>query len=115
VSRSFERVEPIPSEGGRARAGEVPSELLERIRADAIARTGVAPDELAVLTAESVTWNDGALGCPEAGKMYTMALVPGYHVVLRAGEQELDYRAAASGDFRLCANPPPGGGGDPSS
>lgn len=108
----------MPSDGAPGadpRSGEVPAQLLERIRADASARTGAAPDELELVTAESVTWRDGSLGCPAPGVMYTMALVPGYHVVLRAGDEELDYRATAAGDFQVCENPRPGGGVDPSS
>lgn len=108
-------MEPIATDRRDPRAGEVPSDLLERIRADAATRSGVAPGELEVVSASNVTWSDGSLGCPEPGKMYTMALVPGYHVVLRAGEQEFDYRATASGDFRVCANSHPGGTLDPSS
>ena len=45
--------------------------MLERIRADAAERVGVAPDQVKVLSVESVTWSDGSLGCPEPGMMYT--------------------------------------------
>jgi hypothetical protein len=82
--------------------GEVPQELLGSIVADAARRTGVGEEEVEVVQAISVTWNDGSLGCPEPGMSYTMALVDGYHVVLLAEEDELDYRAAEQGGFRLC-------------
>ena len=54
--------------------------MLDRIRADAAQRAGVALDQVKVLTVESVTWSDGSLGCPEPGMMYTQALVRGYRI-----------------------------------
>ncbi len=105
--------QPAPSESTAAVVGEVPDELLDRILADAAERAGVAVDDIEVRRAEEVVWNDGSLGCPEPGMMYTQALVDGYHVVLEADGTELDYRASATGDFRLCESPgPPAGGGD---
>jgi hypothetical protein len=34
---------------------------------------------------------------------YTMALVPGYRIKVRAGEQVLDYHASQRGHFMLCS------------
>jgi hypothetical protein len=82
--------------------GEVPAELLERIRADAARRLQVEPGSLAVVRAESVTWNDGSLGCGRPGEVYTPAPEAGYWVVLEAGGVQLDYRARAKGYFFLC-------------
>jgi hypothetical protein len=42
--------------------------------------------------------------------MYTQALVPGYRIRVRAGEQLLDYHATSRGHFLLC---PPGRAIDP--
>jgi hypothetical protein len=53
----------------------------------------------------AVTWPDGSLGCPQPGVNYTMALVPGYRIRVRAGERVLDYHASQRGYFVLC----PGG------
>jgi len=96
----LERVEG-PGVAGAA-TGEVPAELLERIRVDAAGRLGVAPGEVAIMRAESVTWSDGSLGCPRPDVLYTQAIEPGYWVVLQAGEHQLDYRARTRGDFVLC-------------
>jgi len=68
---------------------------------------GSEPAELQVVAAEAVTWNDGSIGCPEPGMMYTQALVPGYRVLLEAGGEELAFHATESGDFRFCADPQP--------
>ena len=89
--------------------GEVPGDVLADLVADAAQRTDTEPDAVEVIQAEAVTWNDGSLGCPEPGMFYTQALVDGYHVILRAGDEELDYRVGAAGGFRVCE-----GGGRPS-
>jgi hypothetical protein len=82
--------------------GEVPADVLADLVADAAERTATEPEAVEVIQAEAVTWNDGSLGCPEPGMFYTQALVDGYHVILRAGTEELDYRVGAAGGFRLC-------------
>ena len=89
--------------------GEVPADVLADLVADAAERTATEPGAVEVIQAEAVTWNDGSLGCPEPGMFYTQALVDGYHVILRAGDEELDYRVGAQGGFRLCES-----GGRPS-
>src|SRR5688500_9861397 len=82
--------------------GEVPEEIMAGILADAADRTDEDPETIEVIQAIAITWNDGSLGCPEPGMSYTMALVDGYHVILAAGDQELDYRVMAQGGFKLC-------------
>lgn len=82
--------------------GEVPAELLESILEDLVRAEGLQRADIEVERAESVIWPDGALGCPEPGIMYTQAQVPGYWVVLNAGDRQYDYRASAKGQFRRC-------------
>jgi hypothetical protein len=108
---SLPPVETVPpSEPPPAVTGEVPADLLEAIMADAESRM-TTKGALTVVRAESVTWSDGSLGCPEPGVMYTQALVDGYWVVLDAGGSQMDYRASSKGSFKLCENslgvPPP--------
>lgn len=62
--------------------------------------TAPAPE---VVSAERVVWRDGSLGCPQPGRAYTQALVPGFRVRLRAGERILDYHAGRSGVPQWCA------------
>jgi hypothetical protein len=93
--------------------GSVPAELLRATRADLDGRLAAAKltGTVRVLAAESVTWSDGSLGCPDPGMSYTMALVPGYRVVyaVRAGavEREYAYHAGLHGHFVHCENPGP--------
>lgn len=89
----------------------VPDAILAPILADAARRAGVSEDDIDLIVGEPVTWTDGSLGCPEPGMMYTQALVDGFHVVVEAGGEELDYRVDRTGGFRLCENPSLEGGG----
>lgn len=65
---------------------------------------------LEVLSAESVTWRDGALGCPEPGGMYTQALQPGYRIRISDGEQIHHYHGARDRESFYC---PPERAGKP--
>ena len=78
--------------------------------ADAAQRSGLPAAQLAVLSAEAVTWSDGSLGCPQPGLTYTQALVPGLWIRIRAGTDSLDYHASERGALVLC---PPGRATDP--
>jgi len=76
--------------------------LVDKVLDDAARRTGVAVEKLQVLSADSVTWPDGSLGCPQPGMMYTQALVPGYRVRIQAAGQLLDYHASSRGALVVC-------------
>jgi hypothetical protein len=85
--------------------GEVPDSVLLAIRTDLAKKLDADPAVFQVVSARSVTWNDGSLGCPRPGEAYTQALVPGYQVVLEYGGNTYDYRAAENGFFFLCELP----------
>jgi hypothetical protein len=89
----------------QAIVGEVPDAVLTAIKADLAEKLGADVVEINIVTARSVTWNDGSLGCPRPDQAYTQALVPGYHVVLELAGIEYDYRAAETGFFFLCELP----------
>lgn len=80
-------------------------EATDQAIADLVTRTGASPDDIEVQVAETVTWNDGSLGCPEPGKMYTQALVPGLQVVLLLDDVEYSYHAADGRALFYCAVP----------
>jgi hypothetical protein len=82
-------------------AGSLDS-LVQAARADAANRTGRPVTALEVLSAEPVTWRDGSLGCPQPGMAYTMALVPGYRIVLGLDGQTFNYHASRRGAWRFC-------------
>ncbi|HQY90561.1 hypothetical protein [Caldilinea sp.] len=95
--------------------GEAPQALLDLILDDAAGRTGLARSALQVIQDQAVVWSDGSLGCGQPGMVYTQALVEGYHVIVAAGDQTLDYRAGRNNSFRLCENPRPNAPGAPPS
>ena len=98
-TRLPERVTLPAPEGERSMP---PEALLSRVLADAATRSGLAVAELVVAEAWRKVWSDGSLGCPKPGEYYTQALVPGWHVLVRAGAEMLDYRLTERGYFALC-------------
>ena len=56
----------------------VPRDVRRAVVADAAKRFAVSENDVVLVNAERVTWNDGAMGCPEPGQMYTQMLVPGF-------------------------------------
>jgi hypothetical protein len=88
---------------------EIPKKILDPILKEAASLAKTHPEQLVIVRAEAVVWNDGSLGCPEPGIEYTQALVNGYWVVISAAAQTYDFRVSRDGSFRLC----PAGRGRP--
>jgi hypothetical protein len=97
-----ERIQPI--EATMPVSGEVPTHILDSILKDLGKRIGASLEQIIVIQAQAVVWNDGSLGCPQPGMMYTQALVNGYRVILMDGDQKYDYHISQSGYFTLCEN-----------
>ena len=77
--------------------------MVAAARAMLATKVGAGPAETASLViAESVTWPDGSLGCPEPGMFYTQMVVPGYRIVFEVEGKRFDYRMGRLGDGRLC-------------
>jgi hypothetical protein len=87
---------------GASNVTGAPEAMIEAALDDAARRSGKARTEVKVVTAEAVTWSDGSLGCPEPGMLYTQALVPGYRIVVQAGDERLAYHASARGQPKFC-------------
>lgn len=62
--------------------------------ADFAAATGVAPEEVTVVSVSPATWPDSSLGCSEPGQSYLQVLTPGYRVTLAAGEERATYHTS---------------------
>jgi hypothetical protein len=84
----------------------LPKELRRAVVADAARRFQVLASAVVLTRAEQVTWSDGSLGCPEAGRMYTQALVPGYRLVAKTPQGDLEYHADSRGNITSCATAP---------
>jgi hypothetical protein len=85
----------------------VPQDILDAILTEAARLSGAPREQVAIVRADAVVWNDGSLGCPEPGMEYIQVLVDGYWVVLQAGETQFDFRVDRTGNFKLCV-PRPG-------
>lgn len=55
------------------------------------------PEEISVVSTEAVEWPDGCLGVQRPGVMCTQAIVPGYRIILQAGDEQLEFRTNESG------------------
>ncbi len=93
--------EPVPEPDVPSRA--VP--IVERAIADLSARLGVAPGDVMVLSAEEVTWRDGAAGCPQPGMAYIQVLTNGSRIRLSVDGVVYQYHTRGSGDPFPCADP----------
>ena len=97
-----ETAAPTPTPQTSQIESQVPKGILDPILKEAAKLANVPPQELAIVRAEAVVWNDGSLGCPEPGMEYTQALINGYWVVINAAGQEYDFRVGGGGSFRFC-------------
>jgi hypothetical protein len=98
---------PTVPPGDAVTLAELPRELRRIVVADAAKRFDVQESAVVLARAERVTWNDGALGCPQPGVGYLQALVPGYRVVARTGDRELIYHTDESRQALACAQASP--------
>ncbi len=76
--------------------------MIQQALDDAARRSGRDPSTLKLAAAEPVTWPDGAIGCPQPGKQYTQALVPGFRIRIQAGAEILEYHASRRGQPFYC-------------
>jgi hypothetical protein len=65
------------------------------------AKTQVAEERIAVVSAEGQHWNDASLGCPEKGQVYAQVATDGHRVRLRVDDRIFDVRVAG-GEARIC-------------
>ncbi len=99
----FSTAGPLASEGAMPSApDEIPDDVWAAVLADLSEVLGEPIDAPTVVSAESITYNDGSLGCPEPGQMYTQALVDGYRIIVEVDGEEFDYRIGTGTDVRLC-------------
>jgi hypothetical protein len=83
---------------------DFPAAMREQLFDDAARRAGVERAALRLVSADAVTWSDGAMGCPAPGRMYTQALIPGWRLEVEApGQVPLLYHASRRGGWQWCA------------
>jgi hypothetical protein len=87
--------EPVPT-------ASVPREVRRAVVADAAQRFKLAENRVVLASAERLTWNDGALGCPVPGMNYTQALVPGFRIVAKSPNGMFIYHTDEHGTLAVC-------------
>lgn len=87
----------------------LPVQLVELITADAAAVASVDPQDVEIVSWESVTWSDGSLGCGTRGEIAIQVLTPGYRVKVLAGGESLEYHTDQHQLVRLCRTIKAGG------
>lgn len=103
---------PSPTPDDSLPSGPVSDAVLQRedvqaaIAAEA-QRRGVTQDEVSVVGYAEVTWNDGSIGCPQPGMMYTQALVPGHQLILEVDGARASYHQGREEPYSYCADPIP--------
>jgi hypothetical protein len=88
--------------GSTVTAASVPREVRRAVVADAARRFKVAESAVVLSRAEQVTWNDGSLGCPQPGQMYTQMLVSGYRIVATTSAGQMEYHTDSHGFAVTC-------------
>ena len=91
---------PLPSADPSGVPTDVPAARWSAIQDDLAARgvTGVVE----LVSAESVVFSDGSLGCPSPGQSYTQAQVDGMRVVVAVDGTTYDYRLGQGDTLKLC-------------
>lgn len=80
----------------------VPSAIMDRLYAEVSEASGVTRDAITLVRAQAATWGDGSLGCPQPNQEYAQMIMHGYWVILRAGNEEFDYRIDRNQRHRRC-------------
>lgn len=86
-------------------ATDVPADLVAPVDvavADLAGRLGVDPSTITPVSARTVTWPDGAIGCPKPGMMYTQVQVDGAEIILEASGVSYRYTLGGSQGPTLC-------------
>ena len=82
--------------------------VLDLARRDLAGRTGIAANQVAIVSLTKVEWPNSALGCPQPGFMYSQIVTPGYKIVLQASGTTYEYHTDATGQRVVeCPNPGP--------
>ncbi len=67
------------------------------VRKDLATRLVVDEKKIIILEVKDEVWNDGCFGIGQAGEMCTMALVPGFRILLAVDGKEYAYRTNKDG------------------
>jgi hypothetical protein len=76
--------------------------LVTQVKSDLAERLAIAPEQIELVDAASVTWPDRSLGCPQPGMVYTQVQVDGFLIRLRVKDQIYEYHGGGGRAPFLC-------------
>ncbi len=101
----------IPIDGLRPTPTSAPQTDLTPAEQAAVTRLAsildLPPEQISVVSTEAVEWPNGCLGIERPGMMCTQAIVPGFRIILQAGDEEFEFRTNTNGSQVLQASGPP--------
>ena len=68
-----------------------PQAIARQLAAD---YAGVSPADVDIISIEWVEFSDSSLGCPQPDMAYLTVITPGYKVLARANDKDVDVRVA---------------------
>jgi hypothetical protein len=95
----------LQAAGEPVTTASMPRAVRQAVVVDAARRFQVAEDSVVLASAEQITWSDGSLGCPQPGRSYTQALVPGYRVTAATAAGRMLYHTDRRGNVVTCGLP----------
>jgi hypothetical protein len=76
--------------------------LIQAVTLDLGQRLNLAIDQIELVQVTETTWGDSSLGCPQPGMVYSMALISGYQIILKAQGELYFYHTGETSTFILC-------------
>ena len=100
--------EPVITQEGTVEAGEgINNPQVKMALLDLSTRLGIGPDTITLVSAQSVVWPDGSLGCPRPDMGYKQVQQDGMRIVFKAQGRLFEYHSGGSRPPFLCESPAP--------
>ena len=100
--------ESVITQEGTVETGEgINNPLVKQAMQDLTERLAVGPDAITLISAESVVWPDGSLGCPRPDMGYKQVQQDGMRIVFKAQGRVYEYHSGGSRPPFLCESPAP--------
>ncbi|MFN8464482.1 MAG: hypothetical protein U0X20_02990 [Caldilineaceae bacterium] len=112
LTQSVESV--ITQEGTVDTGAGINNPLVKQALLDLSKRLGIGPDAITLVSAESVVWPDGSLGCPRPDMGYKQVQQDGMRIIFKAQGRTFEYHSGGSRPPFLCESPAPTPSGTPS-
>lgn len=104
LSQASQQPSRLPDSGPSASTGpmDLPASIVDPVVGEIARLAGVPVDQVIVISAESMIFPDGGLGCPVPGMNYIQVQVEGFKLVAEAGGAKYDFRGTGPDSFRRC-------------